>query len=65
MKYIKELRFLFPAIKAMFVNKKVRKFVGKKLFVALVISLLGSMVLEGAIYSLASKVAEAYTGSFQ
>ncbi len=63
MKDLKEFKFVFQAIKAMFTNKKVRKLVGRKLFIALAIGLLGSMVMEGAIYSLAAKVAQAYTGN--
>ena len=35
--------------------------IGKMLFIGLVVALLGSMLLELGIYSLADKVASAYT----
>lgn len=38
--------------------------IGKKLFIGLVVALFASMALEALIFTLAAKVAEAYTGQF-
>lgn len=54
------LKDTFPAIKALFVNRKVRKFVGLMLFIALVIGFFASIALDVAIPKMAEVVTNAY-----
>lgn len=58
---IKEFRFLFPAIKAMFVDRKVRKFVGQMLLITMVVAFFATIAVEVLIYKGASWVVANYS----
>lgn len=57
---MKELRYLFPAIKAIFVNKKMRSLMGWITLLIIALSLFGSIAVEIFIDKAAASVTAAY-----